>query len=496
MNQIPVTQQTLQLIHAAFANPMQPDPNALAKIFAQATGLVQYDLQAPAKIIYPVLTPFRNWIQRVPANGGTATHWKAITGINIANLSPGVGEGKRGGLIVTTLVDRLAAFKTLGFEDAVTLQADWAAKGFDDPKARAVEGLLRSLMVGEEKIMWGGNTSLALGKTPTPNVTASNAGGSLGTQVWSVICVALTPEGYYNSSVAAGLPGQITRTSPIGEVDTYGGGNAQRSDAATGEVTAGSSGSLAVTVAIVKGAAAYAWYWGAAGAEKLGAITTMNSINITGVAAGTQTSEVVAAADYSTNGLIYDGLITQDLLPNSGAYYAALATGTAGTGTPLTSNGQGGIAEFDAAFRYWWDNYRLSPDECWVAAQQLIDINKLVIANGGAPLIRFNLDAARPDSTIDAGIVVGTILNPITNTKVKVAVHPNAVPGTVKFICRQVPYKLSNVGNLIEFRYRSDYYQLEWPRRTNSYEYGVYADGTLLNFFPPAGGVITNIAPA
>ena len=44
--------------------------------------------------------------------------------------------------------------------------------------------------------------------------------------------------------------------------------------------------------------------------------------------------------------------------------------------------------------------------------------------------------------------------------------------------------------------YRSDYYQLEWPRRTNAYEYGVYADGALIDYFPPAGGVISNIAPA
>lgn len=89
-----MTNETLQLIQGALQNPMVADPNKLAKIFAQATGLVQYDLQRPAKIIYPVLTPIRNATPRVPANGGTATHWMAITGINIGNLSPGVGEGK------------------------------------------------------------------------------------------------------------------------------------------------------------------------------------------------------------------------------------------------------------------------------------------------------------------------------------------------------------------------------------------------------------------
>jgi hypothetical protein len=496
-----MTNETLQLIQAALQNPMVADPNKLAKIFAQATGLVQYDLQAPAKLIYPVLTPYRNATPRLPANGGTATHWMAITGINIANLSPGVGEGKRGGVIATTVVQRLAAYKTLGFEDLVTLQADWAAQGFDDPKARAVEGLLRSLMIGEEKIYYGGNASLQLGITPTPNVTASNSNGSLvgtGSVTYSVICVALTPEGYWNSSVAGGIPGQITRSSAIGEIDVYGGGNAQQSVNATGAVTSGTSGSLACTVAPVNGAVAYAWFWGLVGQEKLGAITTINSILITNNATGTQSPSVVAASDYSTNALIYDGFLTQSMLPGSGAYVANLATGTAGTGTSFTTNGQGGITEIDKAFAYFWDNYKLSPQYIDVARQEATSINKIVIANGGAPLIRFNLDARHADGTLDAGVVVGTLLNSATNTKVQVRIHPNGVPGTLRFHSDDISnyYKLSNVGEIHRFEYRSDYYQLEWPRRTNAYEYGIYADGALLDYFPPSGGVITNIAPA
>ena len=42
-------------------------------------------------------------------------------------------------------------------------------------------------------------------------------------------------------------------------------------------------------------------------------------------------------------------------------------------------------------------------------------------------------------------------------------------------------------------RCRRDYYQLEWPLKTRKYEYGVYFDGVLQNYFPPAFGMITNI---
>ena len=40
------------------------------------------------------------------------------------------------------------------------------------------------------------------------------------------------------------------------------------------------------------------------------------------------------------------------------------------------------------------------------------------------------------------------------------------------------------------------YYQTEWPRRTRSYEYGVYTDQVLQNFFMPGMYVLTNLSPA
>ena len=42
---------------------------------------------------------------------------------------------------------------------------------------------------------------------------------------------------------------------------------------------------------------------------------------------------------------------------------------------------------------------------------------------------------------------------------------------------------------------QADYYQTEWPRRTRSYEYGVYTDQVLQNKFMPGMAVLTNMAP-
>lgn len=501
------TNETLELLKAAQLTPMTGE---IAKAFTQSgsatTGLTFYDLEPAAKTLYPVLTPLRNRIPRVSGKGGIQANWKAITGINVNNLSAGVSQGNRGGVIATGTVDYLAAYRGIGLEDYVTFEADYAARGFDDVKALSAVGLLRSLMIGEEGLLLGGNTSLALGTTPTPTLAASTTGGTLATQTLSVICVALAFDAYWalggwnngsqGGSIAiasAVVPASVTRTNADGTSDTYGGGSARKSSNATVSVT-GATGSATATVAAVRGAVAYAWYWGAAGSEVLGAVTTINSVSITATAAGTQTAASLPAADNSTSALEFDGLITQVAKSGSGGYYAAQATGTPGVGTKLTSDGSGGIAEIETAFNSFWTLYRLSPDEIMLNSQQLTDITAIIIKNGGAPVLRMNMDANNP-GTLSAGTVIGTYLNKITNKLVKVSVHPNMPAGTILFYSDGVPYNLSGIANILQVRTRQEYYQMEWPLRTRKYEYGVYADEVLQNYFPPAFGILTNIAP-
>ncbi|MGH7112347.1 MAG: hypothetical protein ACREFK_18225, partial [Stellaceae bacterium] len=69
-----LTQQTLDLVKGALANP----DDQLAKAISLGTGLVAYDLQAPAKNLYPVVTPIRNRLPRVGGGTGTATNWRQV----------------------------------------------------------------------------------------------------------------------------------------------------------------------------------------------------------------------------------------------------------------------------------------------------------------------------------------------------------------------------------------------------------------------------------
>ena len=215
----------------------------------------------------------------------------------------------------------------------------------------------------------------------------------------------------------------------------------------------------------MKGAYGYAWFWGAAGSEVLGAITpspaasqtncsssAVNSLVITGTARGTQTAASLGTADNSTNALVFDGLLTLPLLTGANGYYAAQATGTAGTGTPLTADGEGGIVEIDTALRYFWDNFRLSPErdlgELAGSAQHRARRSRR--GRAAAPRnLRFVRDVK--DGLLVGAVVARSYLNRFSMAgavEIPIRLHPNMPAGTILFNTKVLPYSLSNVPNV------------------------------------------------
>ena len=498
-----VTRETLELIKTSQQNPSVELAKAWTQSGNAVQGITAYDLEAPAKKLYPVITPLRNRVPRVPGRGGIQANWRAVTGINTGTGTGvggwsvgGVSGGNRGGVISTTVANYIAAYAGMGLEDYVTFEADYAAETFDDVKALAVEGLLRSLMIQEEKIILGGNNSIALG-TPTLNAlsTATTGGTIANAAAYSVIVVALTLEGYLNASITGGVPTQWTRTNTDSSTDTVNGGCSAKSSNQTVATTGSGTSTVTANCNPVNGAVAYAWYAGAAaGSEVLAAITTINSVTLTAAAAGTQNATAVTG-DFSQNSLIYDGLLSQIMKSGSNSYVYTMATGTAGVGTPLTSDSAGGIVEIDTALKSFWDNYRLSPTDIYVNSQELMNISKKVLgaSSTSAQRFAFNVD----QGVIAGGTLVRSYLNKFGMNgaqEIPIRLHPNLPAGTILFYCDQLPYPLSNVSNVLQMRMRRDYYQIEWPLRSRKYEYGIYCDGVLQCYFPPSFGVIRNIA--
>jgi len=488
------TQDTLDDLKKAMG-----EGSELRKSITTSNNLVNIDLQSPAKKLYPVLTPLRNSIPRVAGEGGLSTQWRSITGLNTAKVLGLVGEGQRGGSVTTTFENVTASYKTIGLDDSLTYEARSAAEGFDDMQARMTEGLLRGTMIEEEKILLGGNNSVALGTTPTPSLAQAASGGSLSDGAVCVVCVALTHQAWRNSSVGAtGVPDATTRTNADGTTVTINGGAAQKSAEASITLNGGGSAQVVkATVAAVTGAAGYAWYIGATGHTKLVAITTINSVVIKALPdSGNQDCGSLFTADNSKETLSFDGLATQCFKSASGSYTRTLATGTTGTGTVLTSNGNAGITEIDTALASFWDNYKMGPDEIWVSGTMFTVMNKLIMANGSAPLVRLTDSAAAQGVTQDLLLSrrVGSYQNPITGDIIKINVHPYMPPSWILFRSTRIPYQFSNVGAPLEVKCRRDYYSIQYPQTSRTYPIGVYAEEVLANYFPPAFGLITNVA--
>jgi len=498
---------TLDLIKTS-----RTQPDNIIKAYTQpgsaTTGMQAYNLQAPSLKLYPVLTPFRNTIPRVGGGYAIQANWKAFTGINTAGTRGSLQEGKRGGVISTSQNEYLAAFKALGIEQSMTFESGYAAQEYEDLKSLSAIQALQALMIAEERTILGGNaTGITLGTTATPTlVLGSNGSGSLtNATTYSVIAVALTLQAYLDLAGAnngaigqsfvastAAVQGQVTRANADGTTTAYNSGTGQKSANAT-ILTTGANQSIQASVTAQAGAAGYAWFIGLAGSEKLAYVSTINSVVLYGAPGSGQLASALTAADFSLNPLDFDGLFAQALKSGSGAYVAIQPTGTVGVGTPLTSDGAGGIAEFNTAFDYFWSMYRLSPTRIYVSSQENNNISKKIVANGGVPLLR-EVISADAQGQLRSGFNVTSVMNRAMNVDVPITVHPNMTPGTILFYTDSLPYPLPSMNAIIRILTRQDYYQVEWPVVTRQYNFGVYADEVLQHYAPFSMGVISNIA--
>src|ERR1700730_8385944 len=151
-----------------------PDDNLSKTISVSGTGLLAYDLQAPAKNLYPFLTPLRNIIPRIGGGIGAATNWRVVSAITGSGWdSMGwIPEGQRSGQMSYTTSNKNANYVTLGEEDAATFEAIAAGRTFEDIQAMMAFRLLQKMMLKEEMAILAGNASMSLGTPGTPTLSA------------------------------------------------------------------------------------------------------------------------------------------------------------------------------------------------------------------------------------------------------------------------------------------------------------------------------------
>ncbi len=494
-----ITQESLEQLKRALAAPN----DGLAKSISTATGLVAYDLQAPAKNLYPFVTPIRNVMPRVGGGTGTATNWRQVNAIIGSGFDAmgWVPEGQRSGQMSYSTSSKSATFVTIGEEDAATFEAISAGREFEDIQARMTFRLLQKMMLKEEMAILAGNASLQLGTPSTPTLSASGGGATLPAATYFVKVAALTLEGYQNSSVTAGVATTKTITGVDGKTFTLNGGSSNISGEASQPVTLGQS--LFCSVTPIQGAVAYAWYISSStGSETLQAITTLNSLAVsTPLSVGNQPQSAIAGDNSTNPNYAYNGLLTTALMNGSNAYVNTMATGTPGTGTPLTASGRGSVVEIDNMFQAMWNNFELSPTVLYVNSQELKNITTKVLSNASGPLLRYETPADGSDGEyqLTASGTVQFYYNPFAiygGLRIPIRIHPRVPPGTILGWAENLPiqYQSNEVPNVAEVKTRQDYYQIDWPIVTRQRQVGVYAEEVLAVYAPFAMGVITNIA--
>ena len=481
----------------------------LYKTISTGTGLVAYDLQAPAKNLYPFYAPIRNVLPRVGGGVGTATNWRqvnAIIGSGFDNMG-WVPEGQRSGVMSYNTSNKSATYVTIGEEDAATYEAISAGRQFEDIQTMMTFRLLQKMMLKEEMALLGGNATMPLATPATPTVsTVVVTGQTLPSATYYVQVAALTLEGYQNASRSGVLSAatSLVQTGADGKTYTLNGGTGPVSALSAGQ--ASGSNSVTMTTAAVPGAVGYAWFIGttnSAGTGRLQVVTTLNSwvqsaaLNTTGQLAS------ALAADYSVNAnYAFDGLLTTALKAGSGAYVSTLPTGVAGTGTALTASGRGSVNEIDTMFQTMWDNFQVSPTIMYVNSQELKNITtKVLTGASSAPLLRYNEDAGGGgyNGLVASGSVryyYNPFAPPDTGEMIPIKVHPKIPPGMILAWAQNLPvqYQSNEVPNVAEVKVRQDYYQIDWPIVTRQRQVGVYAEEVLAVYAPFAMGVIQNIA--
>jgi hypothetical protein len=500
----PITQESLDLMKGVLAQPN----DQLAKTISTATGLLAYDLQAPAKNLYPFVTPLRNVMPRVGGGVGTGTNWRQVNSIIGSGFDAmgWVPEGQRSGQMSYSTSNKVASFVTIGEEDAATFESISAGRTFEDIQATMAFRLLQKMMLKEEMAILAGNASLQLGIPTTPSLSAqTNAGSTLPTGTYYVKAVALTLEGYQNSSVLAGVATSKAITGADGKPFTLSGGSSNISAESAGQAVTISTNALAMTVTPIQGAVAWAWYISLVNTpatETLQAITTINSyVQSVPLATGTQPATAITADNSANPNYAYDGLLTTALKSGNNAYINALATGTAGTGTVLTASGRGSVVEIDTMFQKMWDNFEVSPTVLYVNSQELKNITTKVLSGGGSPLLRYDspADGSAGEYQLTASGVIQYYYNPFAingGLRIPIRIHPRVPPGTVIGWAENLPiqYQSNEVPNVAEIKTRQDYYQIDWPIVTRQRQVGVYAEEVLAVYAPFAMGVINNIA--
>lgn len=451
-----------------------------------SSGLAMFDLSAPAKLIFPKMTPVRNLLPRVKGEGLAARskRIKAITGsgTGVADLHPGISEStstafgansyNRGAKISYLADDLIVPYSTFSVSDRVSWDAFYSGQTFQDLRALSSTSLLYSAMLEEEKMLLHGRGTQSgfAGALSAPTFTAGAASagtGQVGLAAATYYFVVTADAGPFGQSV---LSSEVSQAATAGQVITLSiaavaGAVGYRVYAGTATGVTKYIGRVSSTTAIIQGAAS----------------TNTLGDNLVFGTSGVASSTVVA--DTSAFSAGYDGIIPTIL--NSGGFNNVL-------NSTFSSTNPGG--EFQTVFSRLYDSVKAQPNIVLLNSsdrKQLTDTFK----NGATNNYRFNL-AQDEFGNITGGAYLGSLLNEAAGGTVDLVTSPWQTQGVAPVISLQLPIPDSQVSNVWEVRNVQDYTQVNWPVTEFQTDASVYWRGALVPYAASFNGIVSGIKSA
>lgn len=437
-----------------------------------STGLVAYDLEAPAKLLTPKPTPLRNKIVRKKGTG-TAHRFKVISGFTgtgtggVSNLHPGISDSTttqfgsinylRGPKISYAGYDKAVTYKQFSLSDAVPFSAQFQGAGFQDIRQLSQSSVLWSSMLMEEKMLLDGRGASGDGfsgalAAPTVTLTARSATGSE---------VALPNATYY-----------VYATSDAG---SFG-----ESAASTVKSQATTSQVIDVTVTYVAGALGYKVYAGTTTGEancKYQGRTATLTYTLQGTLATTTSAAPTVDTSYNSNG--YDGMLPSILAGGTvNRINAAFSTSNPGT-------------EFQSVFGTMWDAVKADPDEVLMNGLDRKQLSDAIKGNGNANY-RLTISQDEIGGTSYGSVVTG-LQNEVTGKSVLLTVHPWLAQGNCPVVSWTLPLPDSQVSEVWSVVNTQDYMGIEWPVTQLAYETSSYWNGTFVCYAPAWNGIVAGV---
>ena len=453
------------------------------------TGLVPFDLEAPAKYLAPRPTPLRNKLPREKGQG-TSRRFKRITGITgsgtggVGVFHPGISETtqnnfapsgasnalylNRGAKITYAGDDKVVPYFEFGVSDSVSFAAQYAGQGFQDVRALSAQSLLYSSMLLEERMLLmgrGSNASYFSGALSAPSITITLRAPVAGETAIS----------------GAGTNIYVKATSDAGDF-----GQSVLSSVASVAASAGTVADVKITSAVT-GALGYRVYSGTGSSQpadsalfldgRTGSLTyTMQGAFPTTIAATT------AASDSSAYANGYDGIMP--IVTGSTSGYTKNINGSFNATSPGS--------EFQTAFASLYDSVKADPDEILFNGTDRKNLSEL-LKNSSSNNYRLTLTQDEIGNAV-MGSVITAIQNEVTGKVVPMTVHPWMPQGNTAILSYTLPIPDSQVSNVWSVVNVQDYMGINWPVIDFQYQISSYFQGTFLCYAPGWNGSVTGIA--